>query len=226
MNQSQQFPVPRRQNTDSSSTTQHQPDELHMSGMSPTNHRPISHHHSNSHSHYQQDSIPNILQPGPPTGQGPPSQGQATPSKPSLNMSHSYSRSSPTNAPGYHPYTPTTPGGASSSSHFMSPSDVGRYNPPNTRTISNTPLGLADIRPRADSSMSDFAPGTLGYDIANTQPGTSNHMASWPIYAFDWCKWRPQGNSAGKLAIGSYLEDGHNFVRPLFSALIRQPDFS
>jgi WD repeat-containing protein 68 len=40
-------------------------------------------------------------------------------------------------------------------------------------------------------------------------------MAPWALYAFDWCKWAPQGNSAGKLAIGSYLEDGHNYVSVL-----------
>ena len=63
--------------------------------------------------------------------------------------------------------------------------------------------------------MSEGAPGSLGYDLANAQAGTSNYMAQWPMYAFDWCKWRPQGNGAGKLAIGSYLEDGHNYVSNL-----------
>ncbi|KAG7115846.1 hypothetical protein HYQ44_020260 [Verticillium longisporum] len=59
--------------------------------------------------------------------------------------------------------------------------------------------------------MSDGVPGTSGYDLANAQPGASNYLAPWALYAFDWCKWTPQGNSAGKLAVGSYLEDGHNF---------------
>lgn len=133
-------------------------------------------------------------------------------------MSHSYSRSSPAAAyegpsgpSSYHAYTPTTPGGPSS--QLMSPVDPSKYNASGSqRTISNTPLGLADIRPRADSSMSDGTPG-LAYDIPNTQPGTSNYLAPWAIYAFDWCKWAPQGNGAGKLAVGSYLEDGHNYVR-------------
>lgn len=159
-----------------------------------------------SSSSSQQPSQPQ----GPQDYQGPP--------KPSLSMSHShsYSRSSPAvsyDAPGYHAYTPTTPGGAASS-QFMSPTDAGKFNVPGSqRNISNTPLGLADIRPRADSSMSDGTPGPMGHDWASTQPGTSNYMAPWAIYAFDWCKWAPQGNSAGKLAVGSYLEDGHNFVR-------------
>lgn len=81
------------------------------------------------------------------------------------------------------------------------------------RAISNTPLGLADIRPRADSSLSDGIPGSIAYDIANTQQGNSNYLAPWALYAFDWCKYPTQGNGAGKLAVGSYLEDGHNFVR-------------
>jgi WD repeat-containing protein 68 len=41
----------------------------------------------------------------------------------------------------------------------------------------------------------------------------SNYLAPWSIYAYDWCKWTvPGGNSAGKMAVGSYLEDNHNFV--------------
>lgn len=136
--------------------------------------------------------------------------------KPPLSMSHSYSRSSPAagyDAPAssYHAYTPTTPGGASP--QFISPSDVSKYGPPGSqRNIANTPLGLADIRPRADSSMSDGSPNNLGNEMTNTPPGPSNYLAPWAVYAFDWCKWRPQGNGAGKIAVGSYLEDGHNFV--------------
>lgn len=207
-----------------------------------------AHLHQQPHTQYQPaNSVPNILQPGLssrpqavsantapalPTLQGTllqdshqQQQDYQTPSKPTLNMSHAYSRSSPAagyDTPGnYHPYTPTTPGGsagagASSSSQFMSPTEMPKYSVSSTgRNISNTPLGLADIRPRADSTMSEGVPGSLGYDLANTQAGTSNYMAQWPMYAFDWCKWRPQGNGAGKLAIGSYLEDGHNYVSNL-----------
>ncbi len=136
--------------------------------------------------------------------------------KPALSMSHNYSRSSPAAgydaaASPYHAYTPTTPSGASP--QFMSPTDVSKYGLPGSqRNVSNTPLGLADIRPRADSSMSDGSPSNLGYGMTNTPPGPSNYLAPWAVYAFDWCKWRPQGNGAGKIAVGSYLEDGHNFV--------------
>lgn len=152
-----------------------------------------------------------------PHQQSPASHEYQTPPKPSLSMSHShaYSRSSPAagydGPANYHAYTPTTPGG--SASQLMSPADAGKYNAPGSqRNFSSTPLGLADIRPRADSSMSDGAPGAVGQDISSTQPGPSNYMAPWAVYAFDWCKWPPQGNGAGKLALGSYLEDGHNFV--------------
>jgi DDB1- and CUL4-associated factor 7 len=235
MNQSQQFSGPRRTGTYSS-----QHDELHMpAGMAqPISPREYS-SASNPHIKLEQaspnaqppqyqntSSVPNVLQPGGMANRPPaisastaPSlptmqlQDYQTPSKPpTLNLSHNYSRSSPAanydGSSSYLPYTPTTPGG----SQFMSPSDH-KYNAPGSqRNISNTPLGLADIRPRADSSMSDGIPGTLAYEIANAQPGTSNYLAPWPLYAFDWCRWAPQGNSSGKLAVGSYLEDGHNFV--------------
>ncbi|PHH93255.1 hypothetical protein CDD83_9525 [Cordyceps sp. RAO-2017] len=158
-----------------------------------------------------------------------------TPSKPSLSMSahtHTYSRSSPavgydappppSSSSSYHPYTPTTPAG--SSSQFMSPADASKYGAPGSqRTFSNTPLGLADIRPRADSSMSDSAPGAAAYDLANAQAGPSSYVAPWAVYAFDWCKWPPQGTGAGKLAIGSYLEDGHNFIQILDSQVLPTP---
>ncbi|CAJ2499735.1 Uu.00g025880.m01.CDS01 [Anthostomella pinea] len=199
---------------------------------------------------YQNSGVPNVLQPGGlaasrpsamsantapalPTMSGAiqhsPSQ-YASPSKPpSLSLSsHGYSRSSPA-APydassGYAPYTPTTPGGsAGGQSQYMSPQDIKYGAPGSQRNISNTPLGLADIRPRADSSLSDGHPGTHGYELANPQSSTSNYMAPWALYAFDWCKWAPQGKSAGKLAVGSYLEDGHNFIQILDTQLVDTP---
>ena len=120
---------------------------------------------------------------------------QQTPSRGStVSQSHSYSRSSPAAA---------TP-----SNKYMSTQTP--------QTSAYSPLGLADIRSRADSGLSD---GTLnpGHspDFA-TETGNSSYLAPWAVYAFDWCKWpvRQQGigESAGKMAIGSYLEDGHNYV--------------
>lgn len=178
-------------------------------------------------------AVPGVLQPGGIGGRPPAISSNtaptlstmqqpdySTPSKPQSNMSslsHSYSRSSPAasydTGSSYAAYTPTTPN-ASSSSQFMSPTE-NKYAPGGGhRNVSNTPLGLADIRPRADSSLSEGLPGSMQYELANGQPGTSNYLAPWALYAFDWCKWAPQGNSSGKLALGSYLEDGHNFVRP------------
>lgn len=193
---------------------------------------------SNPSSYQGSPAVPSVLQPGgtlarpPPVGansasslstmQGsiPQQQDYQTPAKPALSLSHSYSRSSPAAAydganPGFSPYTPTTPGAPGpSSSQFMSPSDRSYNAPGSQRNISHTPLGLADIRPRADSSLSDGMPSGIDFAMQNTPPGTSNYMAPWATYAFDWCKWAPQGNGAGKVAIGSYLEDGHNFVGP------------
>lgn len=199
---------------------------------------------SNPSSYQSASAVPSVLQPGGslarpapignntaptlPTMGGSISQQQdyQTPAKPQLNLSHSYSRSSPSAAaydgpsnPGFSPYTPTTPNaGGPSSSQFMSPADR-RYDAPGSqRNISHTPLGLADIRPRADSSLSDGMPAGFDLGTQNAPQGTSNYMAPWASYAFDWCKWAPQGNGAGKVAIGSYLEDGHNFVSSLLKS--------
>ncbi|KAJ8114535.1 hypothetical protein ONZ43_g4882 [Nemania bipapillata] len=192
-------------------------------------------------------SIPNVLQPGRPAVmnaaavptlssmsggvQHSPSEYTSPSKPPSLSMSHTYARSSPADPydssvpTTYTPYTPTTPGGSaiSSQSQYISPQDPKYTLPGSQRNISNTPLGLADIRPRADSSLSDSQPGTMGYELANSQPSTSNYLAPWALYAFDWCKWAPQGKSAGKVAIGSYLEDGHNFIQILDTQIVNTP---
>ncbi|KAI0158331.1 WD40 repeat-like protein [Xylariaceae sp. FL1272] len=195
---------------------------------------------------YQGSAVPNVLQPGRPSAMGAstaptlptmsasiqrsPSEYSSPSKPPSLSMSHAYSRSSPAasydpSAANYAPYTPTTPGGSvgPSQSQYMSPQDPKYAAPGSQRNISNTPLGLADIRPRADSSLSDSHPGTMGYDLANSQPSTSNYLAPWTLYAFDWCKWAPQGKGAGKVAIGSYLEDGHNFIQILDTQIVNTP---
>jgi WD repeat-containing protein 68 len=142
----------------------------------------------------------------------------STPSRSStLGLTHNYTRSSPAagfDGQGYSPFTPTTPG--TEQGHFASPTNQ-KYTPQSSqRTVSNTPLGLADIRPRADSTLSEALPGAnpYSYDGANSIPTNSNYLAPWAIYAFDWCKWPAQNHDAGKIAVGSYLEDGHNFVSP------------
>jgi WD repeat-containing protein 68 len=166
------------------------------------------------------------------------------PAPPSSSVPHAYPRSSPAvnvnsgivgvGAGGsgsgsnnnygegsYQPYTPTTPAGSGPS--FTTPEARHSNMPSGTQRIPNAPLGLADIRPRADSSISDGTPGTLAYELAHSQPGTSNYLAPWTAYAFDWCKWAPHANSAGKLALCSYLEDGHNFIHVLEGHVIPTP---
>lgn len=150
----------------------------------------------------------------PTTSQSGSQDSYSTPSRSNtLSHSHNYSRSSPNTAYDGQNYVPfsNTPSG-SEPPQYSSPSNL-KYTP-QQRNVSNTPLGLADIRPRADSNLSESLPGAnpYSYDGANAVPTNSNYLAPWAIYAFDWCKWPAQHNDAGKVAVGSYLEDGHNFV--------------
>ncbi|KAL8756290.1 MAG: hypothetical protein Q9184_004552 [Pyrenodesmia sp. 2 TL-2023] len=141
--------------------------------------------------------------------------------------SHSYSRSSPANfdQQRYLPYVntpevtkyPATPNSKYGPSH--TPHGSSAY----------SPLGLADIRP--DSGMLDGPMSANPYaSDLNSAPTNSNYVAPWPVYAFDWCKWpvQPQGNgeAAGKMAIGSYVEDGHNFIQILDTHATLEPDES
>ncbi|CAL3970387.1 unnamed protein product [Diplocarpon coronariae] len=149
-----------------------------------------------------------------------------TPSRSSaLGLSHNYTRSSPAagfEGQSYAPFTPSTPSGGND---FTPPTNQ-KYTPQNSqRTVSNTPLGLADIRPRADSGLSEGIPGAnpYSYDGANAVPTNSNYLAPWAIYAFDWCKWPAHNHDAGKVAVGSYLEDGHNFIQILDSQIAPTP---
>jgi WD repeat-containing protein 68 len=131
--------------------------------------------------------------------------------------SHGYSRSSPAthyDGQSYQPYT-TTPGGSATT-----PNSSLKYTPVQQRNVSNTPLGLADIRPRADSNLPDVAGANpYSFDGQNTVPTNSNYLAPWAVYAFDWCKWPAHNSDAGKIAVGSYLEDGHNFIQILESQI-------
>ena len=233
MSQSQQFENQRR--------SRH-PDELHLSGatnmasqrgaLSPRDYTPAGPRISleqaapEAPQYTSAGQLPGSLQPGRPgpitanTAPSVPTLAQDQYSSPSrssaLGLSHNYTRSSPAagfDGQGYTPFTPSTPGGTDQG-HFTSPT-TQKYTPQNTqRAVSNTPLGLADIRPRADSGVSDGLPGAnpYSYDGANSVPTNSNYLAPWAIYAFDWCKWPAQNHDAGKVAVGSYLEDGHNFV--------------
>lgn len=233
MSQPPQFETPRRNR---------HPDELHLpQGGTPSQRGPLSpreYASTGPHINLEQATpeasqyqgggqLPGALQPGRPGAMSintaptlptaPQSTSQdhyTTPSRSSaLGLSHNYTKSSPAagfDGQGYPPYSATTPG--ADQGQFTSPTNQ-KYTPAQ-RTISNTPLGLADIRPRADSSISENLPGAnpYSYDGVNATPTNSNYLAPWAIYAFDWCKWPAQSHDAGKLAVGSYLEDGHNFV--------------
>lgn len=145
-----------------------------------------------------------------------PAQQSSRPSTASTGgHAHNYSRSSPAgmDTPKYSPYvnTPETAKYASPPSQRYTASQLKQ------EESSYSPLGLADIRPLGESGL-DGPPSGNPYsnDGFPAFPTNSNYLAPWAVYAFDWCKWPVQqsssGDSAGKMAIGSYVEDGHNFV--------------
>jgi DDB1- and CUL4-associated factor 7 len=177
------------------------------------------------------NTLPGALQPGPMARPGPLSSNTAPGSIPTLphistqmqqppgsarsanlNHSHSYSRSSPTSLEQV------------KYKAFGNTPEAAKYGPSNPMNIPQTPqsssyspLGLADIRPRGETGFSDdpTSPGFYQGGTDQQYPTNSNYLAPWPIYATDWCKWppRPHGSHAGKVAIGSYLEDNHNYVQ-------------
>ena len=147
--------------------------------------------------------------------QNPP-QKQLHSSRPSTSsQTHSYSRSSPAgmDQTKYAPFVNTP----ESSKYATPPSHRYTSSQTNQADAGYSPLGLADIRPLADSVANDGPQSGNSYsnDGCSAFPSNSNYLAPWAVYAFDWCKWPVQqnaGDSAGKMAIGSYVEDGHNFV--------------
>lgn len=168
--------------------------------------------------------LPGALQPGN-TGRPQPSSVNTAPSTvpilpPIATQSQAYPNSSrPSAASHSHSYSRSSP-----AAPFVNPPDDSKYaSPPSSKytasqATSYSPLGLADIRPRADSGPSDVPASANPYsnDGSSSIPTNCNYLAPWAMYAFDWCKWPVQqhglGDAAGKMAIGSYLEDSHNFV--------------
>lgn len=128
---------------------------------------------------------------------------------------HSHSRSSPTGMDGSQRYIPfnQTP------TQTPVTSNPKAYNLTHTQTgagPSHSPLNLTDIRSRAVSDANDGAAGTTTLFSYSDAPTNSNYLAPFPTYAYDWCKWPVLGpSSAGKMAVGSYLEDPHNFIQIL-----------
>ncbi|RKF63094.1 putative WD repeat-containing protein C17D11.08 [Erysiphe neolycopersici] len=119
---------------------------------------------------------------------------------------------------GYLSFAPKTPVKTEKSQFPGSTSQ--KYTPQSSqRAFSITPLGLADIRPRAGSGVSENTSetNTHSHDATSIVPKICNYIAPWAVYAFDWCKWPVQGQDAGKAALGSYLEDSQNFIQVLDS---------
>ena len=190
------------------------------------------HHATPQGNHYSStgSALPGALQPGRPGASAsmtapssvptlPPLQNpnqQSSSSRPATaNHAHSYSRSSPAglDQPKYAPFisTPENAKYASPPSHKYTSSQTGQGD------SLYSPLGLADIRPLTEGGIGDpQSANPYQSDGYPTVATNSNYLAPWPLYAFDWCKWPVQnqqlGDSAGKMAIGSYVEDGHNFV--------------
>ncbi|KAK4574301.1 hypothetical protein LTR86_002062 [Recurvomyces mirabilis] len=129
---------------------------------------------------------------------------------PSASYSHSHSRSLN--------QTPSQP---------LQSSNPKAYNISHTQTPvghpSHSPLNLTDIRSRAVSDANEGAAGTGTLFSYSETPTNSNYLAPFPTYAYDWCKWPVMGgSSAGKMAIGSYLEDPHNFIQILDTQITPQ----
>ncbi|CEJ55543.1 Putative WD repeat protein [Penicillium brasilianum] len=157
-----------------------------------------------------------------------PTMSQSTPQqtshRTSMINSHGHSRSSPAGfdqSPLYKQH------GVSEASKY--PASPGAGFPPHTPQSSKySPLGLADIRPPGDHILGEslMGPGSLPYNGDTQIPTNSNYVAPWPIYAVDWCKWPISGSSSsfgGKLALGSYLEDNHNYIQ-IIDTHWTQPD--
>ncbi|KAJ5096009.1 hypothetical protein NUU61_005365 [Penicillium alfredii] len=142
-----------------------------------------------------------------------PQSSQHTSQRSSMVNLHGHSRSSPA---GFDQSIYKQHGGSDGSRYPSSPG--GGYPPQTPQGSKYSPLGLADIRPPGDHLLGDtlMSPGSLPYNGDTQVPTNSNYLAPWPIYAVDWCKWPIAGNSSsfgGKLALGSYLEDNHNYIQ-------------
>ena len=177
-------------------------------------------------SHYattaSNSQLPGSLQPGRPGASSAATAPSGVPTLPQIqaqsshssrpataSQTHNYSRSSPTGMDGskYSPYTSTPEG-----SKFTTPINHRYGGSQAGHESAFSPLGLADIR-----SFNEIdAPPSATNDGMSIVPSNSSYVAPYPIYAFDWCKWPVQhqnaGDSGGKMALGSYVEDGHNFV--------------
>jgi WD repeat-containing protein 68 len=135
---------------------------------------------------------------------------QPSPPSKSIPQSRGYSKSSPAGFEQQQMYK--NAGSTPDSGKYISPSSMG-FGLQTPQSTPYSPLGLSDIRPLMDSVDDTLSP--IGQNNGGLQfPTNSNYLAPWGVYALDWCKWptRPNSPSAGKVALGSYLEDHHNYV--------------
>lgn len=188
---------------------------------------PQGHQHSSASG---DSSLPGALQsgrPGPPlinTSSAMPNLPQ-TPSHPQKHTDYSRSSSSTQ----VHGYSRSSPAGLEQKyAPFVNTLEASKYaSTPIHKYISSqtpkgetsySPLGLADIRPHIEAALSDGSLSANPYsnEVSPFVSTNCNYLAPWAVYAFDWCKWPVQkyssSDGAGKMAIGSYVEDGHNFV--------------
>lgn len=177
-------------------------------------------------------SLPGALQPGRPTASSINTSPAAVPTLPQIStQSQQYGTPTRSSASGHsHSYSRSSPAGLDQQKYvpFINTPEHNKYaSPPSQRYTSSqmpqgaggySPLGLADIRPMSDDPVSANPATSDGYPSV---PTNSNYLAPWGVYSFDWCKWpvpqKSSGEGAGKMAVGSYVEDGHNFVRTFWS---------
>ncbi|KAF2716443.1 WD40 repeat-like protein [Polychaeton citri CBS 116435] len=152
-------------------------------------------------------------------------QQQQTPSR--SGTLHSHSRSSPAgmdSAMGskYIPFSQTPTQTPISSN----PKAFNAALSPQTPNLgqSHSPLNLTDIRAHTLESQHDGGMGTNMIFKYSDTPTNSNYLAPFSTYAYDWCKWPVVNNNggAGKMALGSYLEDPHNFIQILDTHISHQ----
>lgn len=173
------------------------------------------------------NTLPGALQPGRPSASSINTAPSAVPTLPQISShTQQYSSSTRPSASSHtHSYSRSSPAGLDQQKYvpFSNTPENNKFaSPPSQRyTASQTPQGggaysplaLGDIRGLADEPQSANPLTGDGYP---TEPTNCNYLAPWPVYSFDWCKWpvpqQSSGEGAGKMAIGSYVEDGHNFV--------------
>lgn len=176
-------------------------------------------------------SLPGSLQSGRPGASASITAPSIVPTLPQIHNPNQQNSNSPrpSTAGHAHSYSRSSPAGMDTPKHspFVNTPESAKYaSPPSHRYTSSqtiqgdsaySPLGLADIRPLGESGLDGpQSANPYSNDGFPAFPTNSNYLAPWAVYAFDWCKWPVQqsssGDSAGKMAIGSYVEDGHNFV--------------